>query len=78
MRESIVLKGVFEATYRRQARGETRRVQMHYLRKSLLLEELSNDPYIHLPQIQAGGNGSNPVFLVTTWTELARRAAEFI
>lgn len=78
MHESIVLKGVFEATYRRQTCRETRGVQVHYLWKGLLLEEFSNDPHIHLPQIEAGGNGSNPVFLVTTWTELARRAAEFI
>ncbi|CAG9561607.1 unnamed protein product [Danaus chrysippus] len=42
---------------------------MHRLRASVLLEELPHDPHIHLPQVQARGDGSNPVFLVTTWTD---------
>lgn len=78
MRESIVLKGVFETAHRGQARGEARGVPLHHLRAGVLLAQLAHDAHIHLPQVQARGHGSNPVFLVTTWTELARRAAELI
>lgn len=51
---------------------------MHDMREGILLKKFPDDPHIHLPQIQARGNGSNPVFLVTTRTELARRAAVLV
>lgn len=52
---------------------------MHHLREGILLEELADDPYIHLPQVKAGGDRANrAVFLVTTRTELARPAAVLV
>lgn len=51
---------------------------MHDMRKGILFEKLADDPHIHLPQVEARGNGSNPVFLVTTRAELARRAAVLV
>lgn len=52
---------------------------MHHMREGILLEELPDDPYIHLPQVKAGGDRAHwAVFLVTTRTELARRAAVLI
>lgn len=79
MREGIVLKGVPEAAFRRQTLWEARGVPMHHLREGILLEELADDPYIHLPQVKAGGDRANrAVFLVTTRTELARPAAVLI
>lgn len=76
MRESFVLKGVVETAYRWQACRETRGIPLYHMRESVLLEELPHDPHIYLPQGEARGAGPDPVFLVTTWTELARRAAE--
>ncbi|CAH0398155.1 unnamed protein product [Chilo suppressalis] len=78
MRESSVLKGVTEAAYRGQTRREAGGVPLHYLRAGVLLEELADDAYIHLPQVEARRDGPNPVFLVTTWTELARPSAELV
>lgn len=51
---------------------------MHDMREGVLLEKLPDDPHLHLPQIQARGDRANPVFSVTTRTDLARRAAVFI
>lgn len=51
---------------------------MQHMREGLLLEELPDDAHLHLPQVEAGGNRTNAVFLVTTGTELARRAAVLI
>lgn len=73
-----MLKGVSETAYRGQARREAGRVQVHDMRAGLLLEELPDDPHIHLPQVEAGGDGSYPIFLVTTWAELVRHAAELV
>lgn len=78
MREGSVLEGVAEAAYRRQARREAGGVSVHDMRKGILFEELPDDAHIHLPQVEAGGDGSDPVFLVTTGAELARRAAVLV
>lgn len=51
---------------------------MYRMRESVLLEKLPDDAHIHLPQVAARGDGSNPVFLVTTRTELARHAAALV
>lgn len=77
MREGTMFKGVIEAAHSWQACREAGRVQMHNMWESVLFEELVDDPYIHLPQVEAGGR-SDTIFLVTTRTEMARRAAVFI
>lgn len=74
MWESVVLEGVSEEAYRRQARREAGRVQVHDLRASVLLEELAHDAHLHLPQVAARRDGHYPVFLVTTGAELAHAA----
>lgn len=71
MREGTVLESVSEAARRRQARREAGGVPVHDMRKGILFEELPDDAHIHLPQNEARGDGSNPVFLVTTRAELA-------
>lgn len=73
-----MLEGLAQAAYRGQARGEAGGVPLHNMRASLLLTEFPDDAYLHLPQVEARGNGANSVFLVTTRTELARRAAAIL
>lgn len=70
-----MLEGVPQAAHCRQARRAAGGVQVHDLRAGLLLTELPDDAHIHLPQVPAGGDRPDSVFLVTTRTELARRAA---
>lgn len=76
MREGPMLEGVAEAAYRGQARREAGGVPLHHLWEGVLLPELPDDAYIHLPQVEARGDRANSVFLVTTREVLARRAAE--
>lgn len=76
MPEGSVLEGVAEAAHRRQARRTPAGVSVHDMRKGILFEKLADDAHIYLPQVEAGGDGSNrTVFLVTTGAELVRRAA---
>lgn len=74
MRESVVLEGVAEEAYRRQARGAPGGIQVHDMREGLLFPELANDPHLHVPQVEARRDGHYPVFLVTTGAVLARAA----
>lgn len=73
-----MLEGLLEAAHRGQARREAGGVPLHDLREGVLLSELPDDAHIHLPQVEAGRDGANSVFLVTTREELARRAAELV
>lgn len=78
LRQGSVLEGVAEAAYRGQTCREAGGVQVHDMRARVLLPELPDDAHIHLPQVAARGERTNPVFLVTTRAELARRAAVLV